>query len=88
LLLVLTFFLFACCSFHLFAVMVDSAPAGYELFAFVTHMGKSTGSGHYIAHVLKEGKWLQFNDHKVSFASQPMRAAAHAYLSFWRRVAQ
>jgi ubiquitin carboxyl-terminal hydrolase 5/13 len=66
--------------------MPDVAPAGYELFAFVTHMGKSTGSGHYIAHVLKDGKWLQFNDHKVSYANNPMKAAAFAYLYFFRRV--
>lgn len=69
-------------------VMIDAAPAGYELFAFITHMGRSTGSGHYIAHVRKQGRWLQFNDHKVSFATQPMRAAAYAYLLFFRRIAQ
>jgi ubiquitin carboxyl-terminal hydrolase 5/13 len=69
-------------------VMIDAAPAGYELFAFVTHMGKSTGSGHYIAHVRKQGKWLQFNDHKVSFVKQPLRAAAFAYLLFFKRIAQ
>ena len=74
------------CCFFFVSVMLDGAPAGYELFAFVTHMGKSTGSGHYIAHVLKAGKWLQFNDHKVSFVTQPIRAAAYAYLLFFRRV--
>lgn len=70
------------------AVVIDAAPAGYELFAFVNHMGKSTGSGHYVAHVLKNGRWVQFNDQKVSFVSAPLRAAAFAYLLFFRRIKQ
>jgi len=67
-------------------VEIDTAPAGYELFGFITHLGKSTGSGHYIAHVRKDGKWLQFNDHKVSYVLNPLRAASYAYMLFFRRV--
>lgn len=31
---------------------------GYELFAFISHMGASTMSGHYICHIKKEGRWV------------------------------
>lgn len=29
---------------------------GYELFAFISHMGASTMSGHYVCHIKKEGR--------------------------------
>ena len=45
-------------------VSIDSTPARYELFGLITHLGKSTGSGHYVASILKD-KWITFNDHKV-----------------------
>lgn len=31
--------------------------SGYELFAFISHMGASTMSGHYVCHIKKEGRW-------------------------------
>lgn len=30
--------------------------SGYELFAFISHMGASTMSGHYVCHIKKEGR--------------------------------
>mgnify|MGYP001034387188 CR=1 FL=1 len=67
----------------------DTKPARYRLSAFITHLGKSTGTGsatlavtafqsmiaflnagHYVAHILKEGKWVLFNDFKVRFLAR------------------
>lgn len=33
--------------------------SGYELFAFISHMGASTMSGHYVCHIKKEGRWVE-----------------------------
>ena len=38
----------------------------YRLLAIISHMGRNTECGHYVAHVKKEGKWVLFNDEKVS----------------------
>ena len=32
--------------------------SGYRLIAFVSHMGTSTMCGHYVCHILKEGRYL------------------------------
>lgn len=34
---------------------------GYELFAFISHMGASTMSGHYVCHIKKEGRYADYN---------------------------
>lgn len=34
---------------------------GYELFGFISHMGASTMSGHYVCHIKKEGRWVPHN---------------------------
>lgn len=34
---------------------------GYELFAFISHMGTSTMSGHYVCHIKKEGRYADNN---------------------------
>ncbi len=62
----------------------DGAPATYELFGLVTHLGKNTGSGHYVAHVLKDGAWTFFNDSKVVFCEKP--PVDVAYMAYYRRV--
>ena len=58
----------------------------YELFAFVTHVGKNTGSGHYVAHVLKDGVapgggrgWVLFNDRKVAYCPKPPFDMGYVY---------
>lgn len=68
--------------------VLDSAPARYRLFAYVTHLGNSTGSGHYVACILKEGKWVLFNDSRVTLASPTSTKSApgKAYLYFFRRI--
>jgi ubiquitin carboxyl-terminal hydrolase 5/13 len=44
---------------------VDEGSAEYELFAFVSHKGTSTGCGHYVAHVRGKEGWVLMNDEKV-----------------------
>jgi len=56
----------------------------YRLFAMVSHLGKNTSSGHYVAHIMKDGQWLLFNDEKVANSIKPPTQFAYAY--FYRRV--
>lgn len=32
---------------------------------FISHVGKNTGCGHYVAHIRKDGRWAIFDDRKV-----------------------
>uniref|UniRef100_A0A3P8ZIA8 Ubiquitin carboxyl-terminal hydrolase n=1 Tax=Esox lucius TaxID=8010 RepID=A0A3P8ZIA8_ESOLU len=63
---------------------VKDGPGRYELFAFISHMGASTMSGHYICHVKKEGRWVIFNDHKVCLSERPPKDLGYIY--FYRRL--
>jgi len=64
---------------------VDTGSTNYRLVAVVTHRGKSTHSGHYVTHLLKEGKWILYNDNKVSLAEDPA-SVRKGYIYFFRRV--
>lgn len=60
---------------------VTSSPfAGYRLKAFVSHMGTSAQTGHYISHIKKDGRWVIFNDRKVALSAKPPRELAYLYL--------
>lgn len=52
----------------------------YQLVAFISHMGPSTVAGHYVCHILKEGRWVIFNDNKVALSENPPRDLAYLYL--------
>lgn len=41
-------------------------PTRYSLVGFISHVGKNTGCGHYVAHMRKDGRWAIFDDRKVS----------------------
>lgn len=56
----------------------------YDLFAIVSHMGKNTGGGHYVAHVKKNGVWCIFNDRKVAVSQKPPIGLGYMY--FFRRA--
>uniref|UniRef100_A0A8C1VLC9 Ubiquitin carboxyl-terminal hydrolase n=1 Tax=Cyprinus carpio TaxID=7962 RepID=A0A8C1VLC9_CYPCA len=58
--------------------------SSYELFAFISHMGASTMSGHYVCHIKKEGRWLIYNDHKVCLSERPPKDLGYMY--FYRRL--
>eukprot|EP00823_Brevimastigomonas_motovehiculus_P005005 TRINITY_DN3455_c1_g2_i1.p1 TRINITY_DN3455_c1_g2~~TRINITY_DN3455_c1_g2_i1.p1 ORF type:complete len:691 (+),score=176.58 TRINITY_DN3455_c1_g2_i1:619-2691(+) len=56
----------------------------YRLYGVITHMGASTQTGHYVIHLLKEGKWVLFNDNKVSYA--PKTPTGYGYIYIFRKI--
>ncbi|KAL1197359.1 Ubiquitin carboxyl-terminal hydrolase 14 [Cardamine amara subsp. amara] len=56
----------------------------YKLFGIVSHMGTSVHCGHYVAHILKEGRWVIFNDSKVGISTDPPKDMG--YLYFFQRI--
>lgn len=56
----------------------------YKLVAFISHMGTSTMCGHYVCHILKDDKWVIFNDNKVAVSEHPPKELAYLYL--YRRI--
>jgi ubiquitin carboxyl-terminal hydrolase 5/13 len=43
-------------------------------------MGTSHLVGHYVCHVLKEGRWVIFNDGKVALSENPPKGLGYLYL--------
>lgn len=58
--------------------------AVYQLLAFISHMGTSTQSGHYVVHVKRDGRWVIYNDNKVALSGDPPKDMG--YLYFFQRV--
>ncbi|KAK1261154.1 Ubiquitin carboxyl-terminal hydrolase 14 [Acorus gramineus] len=56
----------------------------YRLMALISHIGTSTHCGHYVAHILKNGKWVIFNDSKVGASIDPPKDMG--YLYFFERI--
>lgn len=52
----------------------------YQLVAFISHMGSSAQCGHYVCHILKDGKWVIHNDSKVAQSEHPPTDLAYMYL--------
>jgi ubiquitin carboxyl-terminal hydrolase 5/13 len=50
---------------------MDDGPGKYNLLGFVSHVGRNTGSGHYVAHIKKNGEWVIFDDEKVAKSQNP-----------------
>ncbi|XP_048832924.1 ubiquitin carboxyl-terminal hydrolase 13-like isoform X1 [Brienomyrus brachyistius] len=65
---------------------IKDGPGRYELFAFISHMGTSTMSGHYVCHIKKEGRWVIYNDHKVCLSERPPKDMAYMY--FYHRLSR
>ncbi|XP_038672538.1 ubiquitin carboxyl-terminal hydrolase 13 [Scyliorhinus canicula] len=63
---------------------IKDGPGRYELFAFISHMGPSTMSGHYVCHIKKEGRWVIYNDHKVCASAKPPKDLGYIY--FYQRM--
>lgn len=66
------------------SIEIDSKPAVYQLHGVVTHLGASVGSGHYVAHIKKEGEWVLYNDNKVAASSDPPLGMGYIY--FFKRL--
>lgn len=63
---------------------LEDGEGRYQLTGLVSHIGKNTGSGHYVAHLRKDGKWVIFNDEKVALSEKPPKE--HAYLYLFQRI--
>merc|ERR1719447_2767846 len=60
---------------------VKDGNSRYELAAFISHMGTSSHSGHYVCHIKdKEGRWIIYNDNKVALSVTPPRELGYLYL--------
>ena len=59
---------------------LNSGPPKYKLLAFISHMGKSTLCGHYVAHIFKDGRWVIFNDEKVALSEKPPKGMGYLYM--------
>lgn len=69
----------------LLPALEDSADSSrYQLTGIISHIGKHTGSGHYVCHLLVDGKWIIFNDDKVAESANP--PVEHAYLYLFQRM--
>ena len=71
-------FLFVHFSDYYLSILIE-----YRLFAFISHMGTSAMTGHYVCHIWKEGRWIIFNDNKVAESVAPPKDLA--YLYFYKR---
>ncbi|KAJ4756079.1 Ubiquitinyl hydrolase 1 [Rhynchospora pubera] len=65
------------------AAAVPDGSGRYKLMGMVSHIGTSTHCGHYVAHVVKDGRWVIFNDSKVAASVDPPKDMA--YLYFFQR---
>jgi ubiquitin carboxyl-terminal hydrolase 5/13 len=65
-------------------VPLEDGEGKYTMVGLVSHIGKNTGSGHYVTHLKKDGKWVIFNDEKVAVSSQP--PIQHAYMYLFQRT--
>ena len=56
----------------------------YNMYGFITHLGRNTDLGHYVCHIRKEGKWIYFNDNKVTLWEDP--PIKKGYIYFYRNL--
>jgi ubiquitin carboxyl-terminal hydrolase 5/13 len=61
-------------------IRADGGKGDYSLVGFVSHIGRDTGCGHYVAHIKKEGQWILYNDEKVAISKNPPLALGYMYL--------
>ena len=67
-----------------FVVSSDTHKPIYDLFAVSNHFGQLQ-AGHYTAQTLNNGKWYQFNDHKVVQVDESQIVSSAAYILFYQR---
>jgi ubiquitin carboxyl-terminal hydrolase 5/13 len=62
------------------SVNLTDGSSHYKLVAFISHMGTSTCVGHYVCHILKEGRWVIYNDEKVALSEKTPKKLGYLYL--------
>ena len=72
------------CSYWFLLFLYTWLSTEYRLIGIVSHIGTSTQCGHYVAHILKEGRWVMFNDKKVAVSVNPPKDMG--YLYFFERI--
>ncbi|KAG7354584.1 DUF819 domain containing protein [Nitzschia inconspicua] len=65
-------------------IPLEDGDGKYTMIGMISHIGRNTGSGHYVAHIKKDGKWVIFNDEKVALSEHP--PIQHAYLYCFQRT--
>ncbi|ORX60315.1 ubiquitin carboxyl-terminal hydrolase 14 [Hesseltinella vesiculosa] len=61
------------------AIGHNHPPFDFAVKAFVSHKGTSVHCGHYVAHVLKDGQWILYNDNKVAVSVDPPVGEGYLY---------
>lgn len=57
----------------------------YNIYAYLTHLGKNTDHGHYVCHIRQEGnKWTYFNDLRVNMWENP--PIHKGYIYFYKNI--
>ncbi|CAM9616195.1 unnamed protein product [Chrysoparadoxa australica] len=59
---------------------LEDGEARYSLVGFISHVGKNTGCGHYVAHIKKDNRWVIFDDRKVAKSETPPLKFGYLYL--------
>jgi ubiquitin carboxyl-terminal hydrolase 5/13 len=62
---------------------LEDGDGKYTMLGMISHIGKHTGSGHYVAHLKRGETWVIFNDEKVALSETP--PYAHAYIYLYQR---
>lgn len=62
---------------------LEDGEGKYTMIGMISHIGKNTGSGHYVAHLKQDKQWVIFNDEKVALSSRP--PFEHAYMYLFKR---
>ena len=62
---------------------LEDGAGQYELVAIVSHIGKTTAAGHYVAHVKRAGRWVFCNDRSVTLSQAT--PFGRGFLYFYRR---
>nr|XP_031833374.1 ubiquitin carboxyl-terminal hydrolase 5 [Nomia melanderi] len=52
----------------------------FKLVGFLSHMGPATTVGHYVCHLLKDDRWVIYNDDKVALSENPPKELGYIYL--------
>eukprot|EP01132_Coremiostelium_polycephalum_P004690 gene4690-5858_t len=61
----------------------NDGPGKYKLLGFITHIGNNVQHGHYVCHIIKNGKWIKFNDRHVQLSQEPPKEMGYIY--FYQR---
>uniref|UniRef100_A0A0N5B2A3 Ubiquitin carboxyl-terminal hydrolase n=1 Tax=Strongyloides papillosus TaxID=174720 RepID=A0A0N5B2A3_STREA len=58
----------------------DDGQGSYVLKAFISHMGTSPHSGHYVVHIKNGDTWYIYNDEKVAISQNPPFSLGYIYM--------